>query len=186
MKTNNILFKGAIGKLGDIYIRTVRGQTHLVKRPAKRSHFSEKQISIVSKFQAASQYAKRQLELEDVRELYESGITDKKHTAYLVAVTDYMTAPTVHCIDEARYHGTPGDTIIVKASDDFMVTSVKIAIIGNDGTTLEEGEALLNPRKINRWKYKATVANPPVAGTTIKATAFDLPGNATSLEKTIK
>lgn len=183
---NNPLLKGASGMLGETMVfRTVRGQLQMVNRPKRRSNISEKQAAVQTKFQEASQYAKQQLSLEASSALYEAGITTKKHSAYLVAVSDYLNAPKVHFIEAIGYLGKVGDTITVKATDDFMVTGVKIVISGSDGAILEEGEAGPDLEKINLWTYKTTVANSFVPGTTIRATAFDRPGNVASLEKVV-
>ena len=172
--------------LGDTMVfRTVRGQMQMANKPARRRTLSEKQAAVQLKFQEASQYANRQVAQEASNTLYEGGITDKKHTAYIVAVSDYLNAPTVHYIEALGYRGNVGDTIVVKATDDFMVVAVKIVITGSDGNLIEEGEAGPDLEKINLWTYKATVANPSAAGTTIRAVAFDRPGNVTSLEKVL-
>ena len=181
---NNPLLKGASGMLGDTMVfRTVRGGLQMVNRPKRRRKVSEKQLDIQSKFQEASQYANRQIAKEDSNSLYEAGITDKKHTAYIVAMSDYLNAPKVHFIEALGYKGAIGNLIAVKATDDFMVTGVKVAITAANGTLIEEGEAGPDPDRINLWTYKTTVENPSVAGTVIQAIAFDRPGNATSANK---
>ena len=183
---NNPLLKGASGMLGETMVfRTVRGQLQMANRPKRRTNISEKQAAVQTKFQEAAQYATQQLSQEASSALYEAGITSKKHSAYLVAVSDYLNAPKVHFIEAIGYRGNVGDTITVKATDDFMVTGLKIVIKGSDGAILEEGEAEPDLEKINLWTYKTTVANPSVPGTSIKATAFDRPGNSTSLEKVV-
>ena len=186
---NNPLLRGVSGMLGEtMVIRKIRGKLQMANRPTQGRTASAKQAAIQFKFQEAAQYAKMQTgkdALEESKALYATGITDKKHAARIVAMTDYLNAPKVHYIDAQDYSGGVDDTITVKATDDFMVTGVKIVITDGNGTVIEKGEAVPEPTKVNLWTYKATVANSTVAGTTIKATAFDRPGNATSLEKVI-
>jgi hypothetical protein len=114
--------------------------------------------------------------------LYTSGITGKKHSAYLVAMNDYLIAPTVESIDTRSYRGAKGDVIVVKAIDDFMVTKVKIVVTNAAGVVIEEGEAGPDVMRTNQWEYKATAANPTLAGTKIRAVAYDRPGNTGTAE----
>jgi len=65
----------------------------------------------------------------------------------------------------------------VKATDDFMVTKVKIVITNAAGAIIEQGEAAQDANKSDQWEYKATIANSPLAGTKILAVAYDRPGN---------
>ena len=185
MKTNNPIFKGCSGRLGDMVFRTVHGQTHICKRPAMRSRTTEKQTAVISKFRQATQYAKQQVGDPALKELYEHGITDRKLSAYQMAVSDYLNAPKVHSIDTQRYQGKIDDKILVAATDDFMVVGVKIIIVGSDGLVIEEGEAGPSLHRADHWSYKATVVNPSLPGTRIRAVAYDRPGNATSLEKVL-
>lgn len=157
-----------------------------VKNYAKRDGApkSAKEEAHRQKFLEGVQYAKQQTSIEESRLLYETGITAKKRTVHLVAMTDYLTPPRVHEVDAENYQGNIGDTIMIRATDDFMVTGVKIVIRSSDGKVLEKGNASPD-EKLNHWKYLATIANPSVEGTTIQATAFDRPGNKTTLEKVL-
>ncbi|HNP79044.1 MAG: hypothetical protein U0289_18115 [Cyclobacteriaceae bacterium] len=184
---NNPILQHVSGMVGDtIVLRKVRGQMQLANRPKGRSgKVSERQAGIQTKFQEAAQYASRQVSQPASKELYESGITEKKHTAYVVAVSDYLNAPVVHFIEAIEYKGVPGDRIIVKATDDFMVTSVKLAILDANGTLIEEGEAGPDLMQVNLYDYTVTTANPLLPGTKIRAVAFDRPGNKGVLEITL-
>ena len=86
-------------------------------------------------------------------------------------MSDYLSVPKVSSIDLLDYRGAVGDTIVVHAVDDFMVTKVKVVIADADGAILEEGEAGPDAQRVNLWEYKATVANPMLSGTTVLAVA---------------
>ena len=147
---NNPLLQGVSGMLGDTVVyRKVRGQMQMVNRPARGRKFSEKQEAVKFRFQEATQYARQQLAQEESRALYESRITEQKHTAHVVAVADYLNAPKVHFIETADYVGNVGDTILVKATDDFMVSGVKIVITGSDGNVLEKGDAVPDDKALS-------------------------------------
>ena len=160
-----------------VSVRKVGNRVVVTNRPKRQlGKPSEKLEAFQEKFQAAVKYSKRQIAKADARALYATGITAKKRSAFIVALTDYLSAPKVKSISTIDYHGAIGDPIVVKATDDFMVTKVKVMITRADGILIEEGEAQLDA-ETDLWVYKATAANPVLAGTTIQAMAFDKPGN---------
>ena len=145
---------------------------------------SEKQEIVQQRFLEAVQYSKQQMADEESREMHESAVPDKGRSARLVAMTDYLSVPKLRDIDTSGYLGNVGNTIQIWATDDFMVTGVKVTVKDKSGKVIEAGEAEPDG-KVNIWKYKATVSNPSLKGTTIQATAFDRPGNKGSLEVTL-
>ncbi len=170
-----------------VRLRQVSNRLELVK-PAKRKERPQtpKQEAHGERFKEAAGYASGQIEDPQSRALYAKKIDGKKkRTAFQVALSDYIQKPEVKSIDARTYNGSPGSTVVVKATDDFMVTKVTVAITGADGALIEKGDATLVRVNSTYWSYTATVSNPSVAGTTIQATAFDRPGNATSLTKVL-
>jgi len=167
------------GMLGEsVSVRKVGSRVVVKNRPPKKvGKPSEKQETAQEKFQDAAQYARQQVAVPESKALYTTGLTTKKRTPYIVAMTDYLSAPKVRSIDPINYRGTVGDAIVVNAKDDFMVTKVKITITSAAGVLVEEGDAGPDTTKSNQWAYKATAANPTLTGTTIKAVAYDRPGN---------
>lgn len=175
------------GLLGEnVSVRKVRGRVVVTNhRPRPNTEVSPARAAVLARFREAVQYAKQQVELPASEALYQKGVTTRLRSAYSVAMGDYLAAPKVHFIETMDYRGKVGDTIAVKATDDFMVTSVKVVITASDGTVIEEGNAGPDQLKVNIWSYQATVANPSLPGTTIKAVAFDRPGNKATLEVTL-
>jgi hypothetical protein len=183
MKLNDILFDGASGKFGHLFFRTVRGQVYLSTKPiTPQSGKKRKPNAQMNRFRLASKYASAQMRNELSKAEYETGINRKKSTAYLVALTDYLNAPVVHDLDTRMYTGNKGDTIRIRAEDDFMVIGVKVAFISGCGEMLEEGEATPVPERLHHWKYKVQSQHGNQPGTIIRATAYDKPGNATTKE----
>jgi hypothetical protein len=88
-------------------------------------------------------------------------------------------------VDLSAYTGNVGDPIAIRASDDFAVSSVNVAVTKADGSAIEEGAASETPPKSGRWLYRATAAVP--TGTTVKiaVTAKDRPGH-TGVKETSK
>jgi hypothetical protein len=179
---NNILFKGASGSIGGVFLRKVRGQQQICLSPGRRTKQTANQKLHMERFRQASIYAKTQIQNPVWKSEYEAGITTKKHSAYLVAMSDYLHAPEVHCIDTDRYSGKKGDTIIAVATDDFIVIGVRVAIINGKGVLVEEGQADPDPSREDQWRYDATVVNSYLPGTVIRVTAYDKARNATRKE----
>lgn len=183
-KTKQTELSGLLGE--NVSVRKVRGRVVVTNhRPRPNTKVSPARAAVLAKFREAVQYATQQIELDASRELYQKGVNSRLRSAYSVAMSDYLAEPKVHFIETMDYRGNIGDTIAVKATDDFMVTGVKLVITASDGSVIEEGEAGPDVQKINIWSYQATVANPSLPGTTIKAVAFDRPGNKASLEVTL-
>lgn len=168
-----------------VTVRKVRGQVVVTNRAKRQPKPTDKQLEAQKKFLEASQYATQQIKLADSKALYTTGITPTKGSAYMVAVSDYLNPPTVEWIDAIDYRGAAGDVIMVKAVDDFMVTRVKVVILDAEGAELESGDAGPDALRLNQWLYKAQVLNPALAGTTIRAIAYDRPGNSKTLDKVL-
>jgi hypothetical protein len=180
---NNPLLKGASGMLGNVVVyREVRGKVIMCNRPKKSGKLTAHQEETRSRFLRGVQYARKQLATAETKAEYAAGITDSKHSAYLVALTDYLNAPTVSAVDISRYRGVVGDIIAVRASDDFKVASVQVIIRNSANEILEQGNAVLQEDSFDDWQYKAIVANATLSGTKIEVKAIDKPGNVTTAE----
>ncbi len=96
----------------------------------------------------------------------------------MVAVADFLKAPSIEQVNLSAYTGQPGDTIRIRVIDDFAVKSVVVRITNGDGSLVEEGEA--HPDAINfEWIYTATATNSNLDGDKIEIIASDTPGNIT-------
>jgi hypothetical protein len=82
------------------------------------------------------------------------------------------------------YHGAVGDTITVKATDDFAITGLRVSIVDAAGDPVESGDAVLQINETD-WLYTATKANAALAGSKITAVATDGPGNSTAFSVTL-
>ncbi|MBS1977434.1 MAG: hypothetical protein JST46_08685 [Bacteroidetes bacterium] len=170
-----------------VVVTTWHGRTVYSKKPSppKREHNSQKQQTSIDRFKAAHYYAEQALKSEEKKALYAKGVKKGKTSAHMVAFQDFLTPPVIHYIRAYDYGGNVGDEITIKASDDFRVETVSIKIHDGEGKLLEQGNAERYPRKPQIWKYKTTVANPSLKGTTVHALAKDLPGNKTQMKAEI-
>ena len=76
----------------------------------------------------------------------------------------------------AKLHGKPGDTILIKATDDFMVASVTVEIYDRDGSFIEGGNATAN-EKGTEWTYTTTTGSNNFYGNKVTVKAMDMPAN---------
>jgi hypothetical protein len=81
---------------------------------------------------------------------------------------DWFHPPQIGCLaqDDGR--------ILVEATDDVLVTSVRVSVLDDGGGVLVTGDAV---RKEGDWWEFVT----PLMGKTVIAEARDLPGNVTKL-----
>jgi hypothetical protein len=98
-----------------------------------------------------------------------------------LAVTDYLTPPEIRKVTTVAYHGQPGDSISIRAFDDFQLASVKVTIRNAAGVLLEQGGAVALPDSPD-WIYTAMTLNPQLAGTKLTIAASDLAENVTTKE----
>lgn len=179
---NNIITHGLSGKVGDLLVFSQRnGKTIVSKVPTKKIELSEKQKKQVSKFQEAVIYAKTALKDPITKEMYE--LEAKKEqgvSGYNVAVADLMNAPKIEEINLSNYTGKKGEIIKIKATDDFKVEAVSVAIYNGDGSLVEEGNAV---EEGLYWVYTAKENNTELAGDKIVVRATDIPDNLTEKEQ---
>ena len=176
---NNVVTYGLSGKVGDLLIfRQVDGQTVVSKIPQQSGKVSAKQKEQRKRFQQAVIYGKAAVDSPETGELYKAAAKKGKKPMN-VAIADFLNAPDIEHVDLSGYTGSVGDRIIVSASDDFMVKSVKVKIINNNGV-LEEGEA--TPSDGLHWIYTTAQENSNMEQTKILISASDLPGNVTEEE----
>ena len=108
----------------------------------------------------------------------------KGKSVYRLAANDFLRPPYIHKVDTTRYHGNPGDKIIVIAGDDFKLESVTVNISNPDGATIEEGACVFT-MPTGYYEYTAIKQLPVLADTVILAKAKDMPGNITKLSVTL-
>ena len=180
-------FKGSLGK--QLVFREWEGKTIVAKSPKARSGDpTAAQAEIQERFLVASRYAKAVTKSADqsLAQAYASALRPRQNV-YSRALEDFMTPPVVKRINTRNYNGAVGERIVIRATDDFRVTGVRVEIFAADSTLLETGNAVQNINGID-WTYTATQANPAPAGLTgtkIKAIASDVPGNEGTLEVTL-
>ena len=183
---NNVVTHGLSGKVGDMLVfRQRAGKTIVGRVPVKSTvEPSSKQLLVQEKFHDGAVYAKSAIANPATKAFYEAGAADGQ-TAYNRALADYCVSPEIKLVDVTGYAGAIGDLILVKATDNFMVKSVKVTIEKLDGTLIEKGDAVQDASNGIKWLYTATTVNAVVTGIKVIATASDVPGNTTQKEEVI-
>ena len=181
--SGNLILHGASGTLGDqIVIRQRGGKTFLSASPtAPKGEPSAAQLAQRQRFQQAVLYG-RHLDTENKADYATKA--DGLHSAYNVAVADFLHAPDVDEIDVTNYAGAVGDTIRIRTTDDFKVVQVQVAIYNGDGSLVEQGDAVQANNEID-WIYTATASNVSLDGDKIVIKVSDKPGNITEAEEVL-
>ncbi|MBS1544692.1 MAG: hypothetical protein JST14_13730 [Bacteroidetes bacterium] len=183
---NNPIMKTLTGTLGrTVYFRMWRGRHIMASMPKRREKLSEKQEKTVSRFKLASAWAKQQMTDPKIKALYQARTNYHYHSAYLVALNDYLHQPEVKGIRTKDEFGSNNNTIFIDVLDDFEVVEVRVMIKDKSGKILESGNAQRADKNPNMWKYTPKAANLLKTGTIIQAIAVDRPGNEGSMETVI-
>ena len=91
-------------------------------------------------------------------------------------MADWLGQPEILALDTGGWTGEIGQTIRIEAQDDTKVTRVTV-VIHNNGTILEQGEAVPSGTDGSLWTYVTTTRVTPAQGVLLDANAYDLPGN---------
>lgn len=179
----NALVNGFSGKLGNAVLRRRGNSTTIGSRPKKReSEPKPSEIALRLRFKRAAAYAKAKIKDPIAKGEYAQYAKSREYmNAFSAAVTDYLRLPKIESLKIDNYTGAVGDPITVGVADDFKIIAVDVTITLPNGTVLESGPAVFDATKLE-WRYLATQANAQMAGTKVKATASDRPGNVVTLE----
>ena len=179
---NNIFVRGLTGAVGDQFIirKTRSGKTIIANKPMfdENRAFSHAQLAQQEAFRQATVYAKK----AKTQPVYVEKAKANNSTSYNMAVADWFGKPQVLSVNAQGYTGKSGQTIHVKAEDDTQVTHVRV-VIHDNGTILEEGEAVQSETDGLLWTYTTTSIVPMSPALILDANAYDLAGNfgATSI-----
>ena len=172
------------GKVGDLVFKRYGEEVVLSRLPDFEGvEPTEAQLAQRERFRQAALYGKMVMADPETKAIYEEAAKAKGKPMFSLTVADFFNAPSVDEVDVSEYNGMAGDEIVVRASDDFDVVGVSVAVTQADGTAIEEGVATETPAKSGRWVYTATAA--VETGTTVRiaVTATDRPGGVAEVEE---
>ena len=179
---NNALVKGFSGTIGgELTFRQIGGETFVSKyQKAPTVLATEKKAAVQTKFGLATAYARKAVKDPAIKSLYQAFVKGGQR-AFNIAMIDALNPPVVQSIAAENYSGLVGDSILIRAIDDFKVASVVVSIYNQKGDLVEKGNAVALENGENDWQYIATKSNKEFHGSVIDAVAIDLPGNSASL-----
>ena len=173
---NNIFVRGLTGAVGDQFVirKTRSGKTIIANKPRfdKDREFSPAQKAHQKAFREAARYAKA----AQTQPFYIERANAANSTAYNMAVADWFGKPEILALDASGWSGEIGQSIRIEAQDDTKVTHVTV-VIHDNGTVLEQGEAVQSGTGGSLWSYVTTTQVTPAQGILLDANAYDLPGN---------
>jgi hypothetical protein len=175
---NNPLTKGASGMIGKtIVFRSWNGKTYMYNRPSKPTKESPLQKENRTKFSRAVSFSRKMMaDPAKKAEYKEIAKQQGLPNAYTAAVTEYMRKPEILGIDTSTYSGEANQEIKVTTSKKgFTVQEVKVMIMDEDGTLIEEGTAL--KAFGDEWLFKTTTNIPRDQKVRIIAKATDRTNN---------
>lgn len=169
-QTRNSIMRGARGALGDELVFRQRNGKTVISLPAspREDNPSLKQLQGRSRFKEAFVYARKVLADPVLRDRYQRSVR-LGATVYNTAISDAMKGPEILGIERN------GDTIYVKAVDNFEVRSVWVSIMNAGGDVMEEGGAVM--RGGDLWEYVFSGGDVLLAGGTVRVVVSDWPGN---------
>jgi hypothetical protein len=161
-KNGNILKLS--GSIGDLVFRQMPdGSTRVSAKPDfSRRKFSEGQKDHQNRFKEASAYAREAAKTQPIYAELAEGTTK---SAYNWALSNWFNPPEIQRIERK------GDVVRVQASDNVLVTEVRVKILDSEGNLREAGQA----EQVSQdwWEYAASTEGK------VEATARDLPGHVT-------
>jgi hypothetical protein len=164
----NVLVRGISGSIGGVVFRQMKdGSTWVSVSPNFSSRkFSTGQKAHQSRFKEAASYARAAAKVQPLYAELAKGTTKN---AYNIALSDWFNPPVIHRVE--RKEGR----ILIDASDNVLVTRVRVTVLDEEGKTLEKGEAMQPGSKTGWWEFT------PHSEGKLLAEAWDLAGNKTTL-----
>lgn len=180
VKLNPVL-ESVRGKVGDLVFRKRNGTMFIARKPdAGNRVFTEAQKAVQERFRQAAIYGKMVMADAQARATYEQAARKKGHPIFSLMVGDFFNAPSVDEIDMTAYNGEVGNTIAIRASDDFDVVGVTVAIANASGDPIESGAAVKSTVDSGRWVYTTSTSVPEGTPIRVEVTATDRPGHKTT------
>ena len=167
------------GCIGDLVFYQFKGKACVRKAPVRQKEFTPAEKANQFKFARASKFAEAVLKDPVQRARYERAAQETVRSAYNVAVSDFMRAPTVAEIDLSRYTGKAGEFIKVVAEEGKIgAATVKVVIADGANAVIEQGAAVVEIDGMSWW-YPAQMDLAPNQALWITVTAADQAGNRT-------
>src|SRR5512147_1989556 len=133
---------GYRGSIGRLVFKRYRGRTIVARKPVVTAEPSSAQLMQREQFKAAAAFGKFAQADPALHAFYEPIALERGITVYTVALSDFLTKPRIKPLDLSHYLGRVGDTISIRATDEFGLADLDVNITSNQGTLIEAGKAL--------------------------------------------
>jgi hypothetical protein len=153
----NSTLSGLSGKVDGWVFRQQDGRTIVQAHRASANPPSAEQQSGRDRFRAAQTYAAGVLADPFKRAVYQKLGAARKRPPNTLLISNFLTPPTLECIELGGYNGHPGHSIQVEAIDAIEVVEVMIVIRDSAGGQVESGPAA---KDHGVWQYQTTATVP--------------------------
>ena len=165
------------GKVGDLVFKRYEEEVVVARKPDLSGRVpTPGQAAHRERFRLAALYGKTVFADPVKKTLYENAAKAHGKPVFALTVSDFLNAPAVDEIDLSAYTGKAGEPITIRASDDFEVAGVAVAIRDTCGAVLEQAPACQSD---GVWRYTTTKTLTAGVPVMIEVTATDRPGNKT-------
>ena len=147
---------GYRGSIGRLVFRKYKGRTIVGKKPVRTKEQGMDELARQERFKEAVAYAKSVLADPLAREFYAPIALQRDISVYNVALGDFLKLPEIKPLNLTRYKGQIGDIIQIRATDDIGLADLTVKITAQDGTSIEEGQAVESGLRTGKWIYTAT------------------------------
>jgi hypothetical protein len=165
---------GAIPGRAETFIvyKTRSGKNLITRNPVMNLNQDDRKKSMQEEVRHAVTYAEFACE----QPIYQCKAVGTLNSAYNLAVADALGKPQVLDIDIHGWTRKAGESLLIKARDNFLVLSVHL-VIRERTLVIEEGEAEQSEPDSLIWRYTLQTAIERKPGIYVDAYAYDLPGN---------
>ena len=145
------------GKIGDLVFKYYGDEMIVGRKPDRTGILpTEAQLEHQERFRQAVLYGRLVMADPVKKADYGKAAKIKGKPLFSLTVADFFNAPIVDEVDLSNYSGAAGDPIVVRAHDDFKVSSLLVVISDINGGEIESGQAEETPLNGGRWVYTAT------------------------------
>ena len=170
---------GYRGSIGRLVFRKYKGRTIVGKKPVRTKEQGMDELARQERFKEAVAYAKSVLADPLAREFYAPIALQRDISVYNVALGDFLKLPEIKPLNLTRYKGQIGDIIQIRATDDIGLADLTVKITAQDGTPIEEGQAVESGLRTGKWIYTATAQVTLGTDIFIEIEGIDHAGNET-------
>jgi len=175
--TLNPILEKVRGEFGDLVFKHYGGDVVISHRPDRSGlQPTDAQLQQQERFRQAVLYGQLVMADPQKKAVYAEAAKTKGKPIFALMIGDFFNAPSVDEVDLSSYAGAIGDTIAVRAHDDFDVVKVHVSVTKASGEAIESGEAVETPVNSKRWVYLATAAVPHGTAVRIAVSVSDRPG----------